>query len=209
MHYKINTTSCGQCPNTADTNSVTCNIPNSITTEQTCVLTVEAVVCGNVSGIPSKPIVFVMKGLLIKLILYTSKFTTVTALVPNAPRINVTSEYSGETKKLTKISVQLVTSGLVCVTLTIIVMYLQHLNTVMTFRFPTTLLTSHTLSTTLTLPLVTHVAPSHCQLHLVMVEFVLACLKYLHLYALLKLTSVCLLLQQISLAMGTFLTVYI
>ena len=33
-------------------------------------------------------------------------------LVPNAPRINATSEYSDETKKLIKISVELVTSGL-------------------------------------------------------------------------------------------------
>ena len=113
LHYKINTTNCGQCPSSTDTNSIACNIPNSITTEQTCVLTVEAVVCGNVSGIPSESIVFVMKGLLI----YTTNITTVTALVPNAPRINITSEYSGETKKLTKISVQLITSGLVCVTI--------------------------------------------------------------------------------------------
>ena len=55
MHYKINATNCGQCPSTADTNSVTCNIPNNVSFEQICVLTVEAVVCGNISGIPSEP----------------------------------------------------------------------------------------------------------------------------------------------------------
>ena len=64
VHYKINTTNCGQCPNTADTNSVTCNISKNVAFEQICVLTVEAVVCGNVSGIPSEPTVFVMNGLL-------------------------------------------------------------------------------------------------------------------------------------------------
>ena len=69
------------------------------------------------------------------------------------------------------------------------------------------LLTSHTPSTTLILPLVTCVAQSHYQLHLVMMDFVLVCLKYLHLYAHHKLISVCLLLPQTFLAMGSFLTV--
>ena len=64
LHYRINATNCGQCPNTANTNSVTCAIPTSIGFDQTCVLTVKAVVCGNASGIPSEPLVFVMKGLL-------------------------------------------------------------------------------------------------------------------------------------------------
>ena len=63
VHYKVNATNCGQCPNTADSNSVTCTIPTNIAFEQNCVLAVEAVVCGDVSGIPSEPIVFAMKGL--------------------------------------------------------------------------------------------------------------------------------------------------
>ena len=162
MHYKINATNCGQCPSTADTNSVTCDIPNNVAFEQICVLTVEAVVCGN-----------------------------------------VTSEYSGETKKLIKIFVQLITSGLVRVT--IIIMYLQQFYTIMTVRIPTML--SHTPSTTLILPPVTRVARSHCQLHLVMMDFVLVCMKCLHLHAHHKPISVCLLLLQTFLAMGSFLIV--
>ena len=69
--------------------------------------------------------------------------------------------------------------------------------------------TSHTPSTTLTLPLVPSVAQSHFLLQLVMTECVLMCLKYLHLYAHHKLTSVYLPLLQIFSATDNFLIVYI
>ena len=71
------------------------------------------------------------------------------------------------------------------------------------------LLTSHTPSITLTLPRATSVAQSHFLLQLVMMEFVLTSLKYLHLYAHHKLTSAYLLSLQIFLVMDNFRIVYI
>ena len=64
MHYKINTTNCGQCPNIAschsgvtcpistNTNSVLCGIDFDMlaTLPVTCAIIIQSVVCGNVSG---------------------------------------------------------------------------------------------------------------------------------------------------------------
>ena len=53
MHYKINATDCGQCPNSTDTNSVLCGIDILTTLPETyyaCAIIIQPVVCGNVSG---------------------------------------------------------------------------------------------------------------------------------------------------------------
>ena len=72
VHYNINATNCGKCPDTTTSNNVTCIIDNTITLPQTCTLTLQSVVCGNVLGTYSEPVTVIMKGLSLLVLMHAT-----------------------------------------------------------------------------------------------------------------------------------------
>ena len=59
IRYNISSSNCGRCPESTTDNRVTC-VPDSIM-GQTCNLTVQPVVCGNIAGTSSLPVSVVLK----------------------------------------------------------------------------------------------------------------------------------------------------
>ena len=63
--YKINDSGCSNCTNTSTTfNFITCNVSLCLIHRQAYTLTVQAVVCDNVSGVTDEISVDLIKGLL-------------------------------------------------------------------------------------------------------------------------------------------------
>ena len=64
LSYNIISTNCGQCPPTTSNTSVTCTDITMVTSGlgQVCTLSIQAVVCGNITGIQSSFTSVIMKG---------------------------------------------------------------------------------------------------------------------------------------------------
>ena len=108
LHYLINASGCGVCPNSTTSHAVTCHLPQHYHgSQQTCSFSVQAVVCGNVAGRHSTAVQFNMTGWLFCSFCYHSLLIFIIfIIVPDAPIVSVLPEYSGESSKLLRLLVQ-------------------------------------------------------------------------------------------------------
>lgn len=62
-YHLINSTDCGLCSENTTSNYFMCDVSNTPLISQMCVISVQTVVCGNVYGPQSEPLLLVIKGL--------------------------------------------------------------------------------------------------------------------------------------------------
>lgn len=62
-YHLINSTGCGLCSENTTSNYSICDVSNTQSASQWCVLSVQTVLCGNVYGPQSEPLSLVINGL--------------------------------------------------------------------------------------------------------------------------------------------------
>ena len=109
LYYNVLTFNCGECPNTTTSNSITCH--NVLVIPQNpphfCTLIVQSVVCGNINGINSEPLVILLQGQY-SYYYYKTYYLVCVSSVPDVPQVEIIPEYSGKTRKLINLSVNFI-----------------------------------------------------------------------------------------------------
>ena len=102
IHYLINASNCGHCPNVTNDTTVTCTGFTLDMYDQVCLLSVRTVVCHNITGNESGNIQVTLRG--ISHFCYNYYKCDAFLKAPSSPKINVIPTYSYNSKTLLRLT---------------------------------------------------------------------------------------------------------